>query len=548
MSSYFVLASLLFPSGVNQVFVTRSAKHALPVTALLWIAAFAVPRLRIRKLQFPVASEDSLSIGDLILLLLPLAPVVQYILNNADILFWYEQLGVFCFFALLAAVPVIVVPALLRKTGSTRPVMYLGLALAFSITNMAALSRQFAWHEWGSLKIQLPIFAGVWLVSWFLFRLTLRNVLHVVIAGYFASSAAVQVLTADRAPSDAELDQADNALFSLVGSRKPVATSSIYLLVYDAYVVSETMSAYGIDNRIQERYLEDSGFEIYPRTYSVGLSSLTSMSRVLNSSMSFYGNERKGVSGDGIVQYLLRQFGYTTYGVFPSVFFFRGVVPSYDFSFPGYASSADLLIAAILEGEFRFDIDVSHSQFIQEKESILSEVSRDPRFIYAHSDLPGHSQNSGACLPNEVELFAERLTRANIEMRLDVEMILENDPEAIVIVAGDHGPYLTKGCFITQGKYDISEISRLDLQDRYGAFLAIRWPSIGLQKYDDITVLQDLFPAVFAFMFADPELLASRVEPITQNRKLMSGALVIDGVIEGGIDDGEPLFVDGIDG
>ncbi len=77
-------------------------------------------------------------------------------------------------------------------------------------------------------------------------------------------------------------------------------------------------------------------------------------------------------------------------------------------------------------------------------------------------------------------------------------MITQTDPGAIVIVAGDHGPYLTKNCVGTGNKYDISEITRLDIQDRYGAFLAIRWPRGQSSEFDDIAIQQDLFPVIFA--------------------------------------------------
>ena len=103
--------------------------------------------------------------------------------------------------------------------------------------------------------------------------------------------------------------------------------------------------------------------------------------------------------------------------------------------------------------------------------------------------------------------------------------------------------YLTKNCFELSGIYDISEITRLDIQDRYGTFLAIRWPTQGFEEYDDIVVLQDLFPAVFAYMFQDPNLLEARVDPVTVQNDAISEAKVIDGIIEGGINDGEPLFI-----
>jgi hypothetical protein len=481
----------------------------------------------------------------LILLLLPLAPVVQYIVNNDEILSWVDALLVLSAFALLAAVVVIILPILLGRTGSARPVMYLGLAFAFTITYMASLSRQFAWHENGSLKVQLPVFGGVWLLGWLLFRLKQRKLMHFMIAASFLANSTVQIYARESERSPEDPGQARSMLEELVGSREPPVTPNIYLLVYDAYVVNETMLAYGIDNRAQERYLEEQGFTIYPHTYSVEAYSVGSMSPVLNASYTLEDYARRAVSGDGVVQNLLRDYGYKTYGVFPSDYYFRGILPSYDYAFPGYSHPAALLSRAILEGEFRFDIgfdDISRDQFLQEKDRVLSELSEDPRFLYTHSTLPGHTQTSGACLPNEVELFRERLAQANLEMRNDIETVIENDPGAIVIVAGDHGPHLTKNCASTGDAYEISEITRLDIQDRFGTFLAIRWPTANFAQYDEIVVLQDLFPAIFAYMFADRGLLEGRGGPPMAGGNAISGATVVDGLIVGGIDDGEPLF------
>jgi hypothetical protein len=430
--------------------------------------------------------------------------------------------------------------------------MFLGMAFTFSITNMALLTRQFSWYEIGSLKIQLLILGGVWFISWLLFKINLRNFLYLLIAVNFASNSFLQIINREVTQSYADLKQTDNMLVALIDSREPVITPSIYLLVYDAYVANETMLAYGIDNRDQEQYLKGLDFKMYPHTYSVGSTSITSMSRVLNSSMSYYGNERRAVSGDGIVQNLLKKFGYKTYGVFSSEYFFRGVIPSYDYSVPrydgsflDYGSSVSLLIKAIFMGEMRFDItfdEIPSEEYIEEKKIILSEVTEEPRFVYMHSKFPGHSQFSGVCRPNEIELYGERLAWANLVMQQDIEMIMENDPKAIVIVASDHGPTLTKNCTITRDEYDISEINRLDIQDRNGTFLAIKWPSLDFEEYDDITVLQDLFPTIFAYIFEDQGLLKSKIEPITDHGTRISGVEVSDGTIVGGIHDGEALF------
>jgi hypothetical protein len=267
------------------------------------------------------------------------------------------------------------------------------------------------------------------------------------------------------------------------------------------------------------------------------------MSRVLNASTDFYGSTRRAASGDGIAQIALKSIGYQTYGLFISDYFFRETPPKYDFYIPQYESSPDILLSAILMGEFRFDIGfdlVPREQFIESKQRIFEEISGgDPKFVYMHSNRPEHSQNSGACLANETALFQERLSIANLEMQQDLERIIDNDPDAIIIVAGDHGPYLTKNCAGLSADYAISEISRLDIQDRFGTFLAIRWPSQDFDSYDDITVLQDLFPAIFSYLFADDSFLDAKIEPVT----ISPIVTVRDGIIYGGINDGEPLFV-----
>ena len=550
---YFISFSRLLPEGVNKVFVTKSGKYAFLSAIFLSIVFFVFIKIRGIALSKKKPGRK-LYAGDITLLLLPLTPVTQYIINNLEILSFIEVINIFFVCAFFISVFVFFVPFLLKKVGSTRTMMFLGLAFMFTIADMADLSRQFTWHIHGSLKIQLLVFCSVFLLSWFLFHLNYRKFLYLLVAALFLTTTASQFLTRNHTPyyepSKPNLNEIDNKLITLIDSKEPSITPNIYLLVYDAYVVNETMLVHGINNQPQEQYLEETGFQLYPYTYSLGAWSAGSMSRVLNASVDYYGVERKAASGNGVVQYLLKGFNYKTYGVFPSDYFFRGIEPSYDYFFPGHSESPNIILKGILIGEFRFDIgfeEIPHEQFVREKLKLFSESLETPKFIYTHSHYPSHSQNSGTCLPNEVDLYKEKLLKANIQMKQDVETIIENDPEAIVIVAGDHGPSLTKNCAYTKsGGYDLSEISRLDIQDRYGAFLAIRWPTQDFEKYDDIVVLQDIFPAIFAYIFQNPKLLESKVEPVTlDTEKVISGAMVVDGIIEGGIHSGEPLFISG---
>ena len=547
ISFEFLLSPILkIPNGVSYVFVSRSWKYfSLLAMSSSWIFLAILRFKKSGKLAFNNSKEKIYS-GDFFLLLLPLTPVVQYILNNQDILSPLGSLYVFIFFMLFSGIYIFVIPAFLSFVGSTRTLIFLGLAFVFTITSMASLSNIYEWFDKGSIKIQLMFMGGVFLATWFLNSLNDKKILRVLIAVVFVSNSVMQLLAQDIWKDRTSLPVAENKLLSLIEERVPAVTPNIYLLVYDAYVSNETMLAYGINNSSQEEYLEELGFELYPHTYSVGHKSIKTMSRVLNASTDFYGNSRRAVSGDGIIQKTLKSFGYETYGLFPWDWYFRGNNAStYDFSTPEYISSPDILLQAILMGEFRFDFGfdkLSRKQFVETKQGIFESVSGNQVFIYMHSNLPGHSQNSGVCRPDETNRFITKLLNANLEMQQDIKTIIENDPESIIIVAGDHGPYLTKNCLGLEG-YDISEISRLDIQDRFGTFLAIRWPTDNFAKFDDITVLQDIFPAVFAYLLNDQRILESKIESSILEIGTISGASVQNGIIFGGINDGEPLFI-----
>lgn len=555
LTVYFILFSWVLPDGVNKAFVTGAWKLSLLLTAGFGVIFFILLiKNKDNNLKF-INGLDKVSASDFLLVLLPLTPVVQYILNNQGILSPLGSLYLLVVFGTFSAFFILIAPTLFSFIASTNAMKILGLAFTFILIDMASLSADFHWFQSGDLGILLLCFSAVFLVSWILYNWVDKKLLYFLILVYFLTNSGLQFFATPDVKARQTLRSSDNKLVALIGSRKPLSTPNIYLLVYDAYVNSQTMRQYGIDTGNQEKYLKKLGFKLYPYTYSLGALSVFSMSLVLNASTDFYGNERKGVSGDGIVQNILKSYGYETYGIFISDYFFWGIGSKYTHSFPSQNASpgniitANMLVKAIFMGEFRFDVETDNplfepdDQFTAYKANLFRTVPDKPRFVYLHNPRPGHSQDSGVCLPNETELFRERLTVANEEMRRDVDTITQNDPGAIIIVAGDHGPYLTKNCTATAPDYDISAISRLDIQDRFGTFLAIKWPTEDYVKYDDITVLQDIFPVLFAYLFKDPKLLEAKVEPATLENYKISRASVKNGIIQGGIHDGQPLFI-----
>lgn len=498
-------------------------------------------------------SRIALDIKDLPLLLLPTATIARYLLLNRDVLTIFQGILIFFMFLAIAFTLTFVVPLAFRFIGSKTFLMMTGLSFSFVIFNMASLTSDFNWNLVGRLRIQIPLLLLLAFILIIMYS-RYRAYLHIVAPIFFI---AVFVFTLVRSSSNEETTSneiqnpsGNSNLYEIVMEREPLYKPNIFLLTYESYVENETMLQYGIDNTEQEKFLLDNGFHIYRGNWTVGNYTLYSLDAVLN--VSHLSEDHTGTSGNGIVHNILSKANYKTYGVFPYDYFFRGVGTSYDHSFPNPIPTNMLLMfpRQILEGQFRFEAELEFDQppypdYLSEKRAVLAKNNEYPIFLFSHSLYPGHSQNSGQALGDEVEIYRTGLVKANEEMREDVTTAIKNNPDSIIIVGGDHGPYLTKNCHGTghQGQYPIEEINRLDIQDRYGSFLAIRWPKEANINHEDINILQDIFPVIFTWMYDDPEILNTRIEQYNVNADFTtSGALVVNGVIKGGIDDGKPLF------
>ncbi len=546
--AYSLATELLNIEGVNTVFSDRSWKILLPVLIILVLACL-YQKLRNSETVFQKRKKTKLKLLDLVLILLPLTPIVQYIISNHGILSSRDVLIILGFFSFSSFLFILLIPKLLGTFSSVKLLTALGIAFTTTLTSMSLLSKQFNWYLNGSLKIQLIFFVIIFFIAFLIQHANEKDkkLIYWIIVIFFIANSVIQVSNKTEEYSQSTQASVDQKMFSLLRGKTPQRLPNIYLLIYDSYVCNETMLAYGIDNSEQEKYLQESGFRLYPKTYSTGSATLQTMRVIFQLSHEYVGESRSGVSGDGLVHKVLQDLGYKTVGLFEGDYWFKGANSTYDDSYPKtQREQYQYFITAVLIGEFRFDQEFNkqtHQQFVETKLAMFEESQPDQRFIYAHTELPNHSQNSGVCLVNETELFADRLNRANKEMKNDIDKIVESDPQSIIIVAGDHGPYLTKNCYVTAKKYNLKEINRLDIQDRFGTFLAIRWPTDNYASSDQITVIQDLFPVIFSYIFEDTSLLDMRVEPVTQFRFTISNAYVDRGIIQGGVDDQEPLFL-----
>jgi hypothetical protein len=293
-------------------------------------------------------------------------------------------------------------------------------------------------------------------------------------------------------------------------------------------------------------FLEKSGFKVFDDIWTVSGSSLTSISRVFSpANVEPVFKETRGiVSGSSAYWDLFRSAGYDSASIAASDYFYRGLVPSHTYFYPELGSIASPLAQGILEGEFRFELSWAPSPYetyLQEKRAFLSGGSSQPSVLYTHNKYPGHSQNSGECQPEDKTNFVRGLELANEEMVLDVAAIGSKLKDSIVVIAGDHGPYLTLNCTDLRD-FDEGQIDKFAIQDRLSTFLAVSFPE-GYQDYPKPRILQDIIPMILSVLSGGGENMFDALRRAADSTPgQFNGVSVIGGLIQGGPDNGEPLF------
>ena len=492
-----------------------------------------------------------LQLLDGILLLLPLAFLFQIAILNKETIGFIE---IATYFLYLLPVIVLIPPifALLLKRFVSSSLVFIFFVVTLTIIfALPYLSSIFSWYLSADKAVPFVLFSLlfgsiIYLRKLYKIKVYFLSILFFVgmIGGSF-----INIYSRESNSLKSELTYSRDDVF--LKKQKMLFKPDIYLLTYDAYVGLETLEKYGIDNSDQEKFLVSNGFDIYPDIYSVANASLTTMSLVLEGSNRLKNDSfRKKTAGDARLVNILSGQGYKTFGILEP-YFFLGEEIKYDTYFPKtYRKPNITLLQSLFSGAFHFDAfderfgKIDYERWVNAKRSVLNSTETQPKFLYAHSPYPKHSQNSGKCLEDENEKYMKRLELANFEMREDIKTILKQKRESIIIVNGDHGPYLTGDCLNLKKFYSSkNQVTRLDLQDRFGTFLAIRWPQelqVNANK-DEIVILQDSLRNVVSSLFPNSEGFKNKL-PTRSLGILGSGPAIENGIIKIGVNSGEILF------
>ncbi len=541
--------SFIIPNGLTSDFLLRGSK----IVSLLFIilgSLFLFFWYFDREFKFKKKISLPKS-KDFLLLALPISPIMGYVILNTEYLNILGATYVILVSLIFILTLSFIIPILLSYLASFEMLMISGLAISFSILNMSSITENPQNHIFNSQFITQGFYLIITFAILYLMYKFNKTITYTLVIVFFLTGLTYKTYNISFTNNFFE-DQPDNRLdvFLKNTGNNIKKKKNIYILVYESYANLETLKNYGFDNSEQIKFLNDNNFKTYKGIYSNGASSVSSTSRILELREKLSKHGRYYISGNAFSLNVLKANGYKNIGLFNSPYFFGQYPKSWDEYYPKDDISkigGKTILKAIFEGQFRFNIfddNYNYDEYLKLKQEYLTSSPKQPTFFYSHNLLPGHSQNSGKCLSNEKQSYFKRVKQANNEMKNDVINLKNNDPNAIIVLVSDHGPYLTKNCRELIGiKKNL--INKFDIQDRYGVFLAINWPKDIKNNFYNIELSQDIFPAILGNITSNENLfdeLKLKREFFDRFNTVAGGINIKNGVLIGGKNDGEPLF------
>ncbi len=274
---------------------------------------------------------------------------------------------------------------------------------------------------------------------------------------------------------------------------------NIYLIVADSYSNLAFLESIGADTGGFEAFLKSNGFRTYEDSFSNYHSTLSAMAAMLNMQHHYYvGSEAQGeitaggrftISGNNNFVRNLANNGYRIHYLHQSAYMtLHGCSVDVETCFPnpGYAGARSVVNYA-LPGFLRVQDTWGTLPLSKLDAAITGKLdllnSRQANFFYIHIYPPGHVDNrrKGICdETEEIQSYKQRVASANDHLEGMIRKVLVGDPDAVIVLAGDHGPFISNSCDFEENIDSVAEY-----RDRLGALLAIRWPGEYDGGYDD---------------------------------------------------------------
>jgi hypothetical protein len=227
---------------------------------------------------------------------------------------------------------------------------------------------------------------------------------------------------------------------------------------------------------------------------------------------------RRIMSGDNFVNLLLQNKGYlTAIAGEDDLWTYQEEILALGLT-AGKRGAQNQVLLGIMQGRLN-TILLKHrregSAAYQAAEFANENAGKDKIFAYGAAG-PDHSSLS-LDLAAELKTWSVKYYNAVADIKKEVELALKENPNAIIIVMSDHGPWMLGNPRKDyEGKLETENGAAREMffRDKYGAFMAIRWgDKQRAAKYDkDFHIIQDLFPIVFAYLYDSPIPLKYKIK------------------------------------
>jgi hypothetical protein len=310
---------------------------------------------------------------------------------------------------------------------------------------------------------------------------------------------------------------------------------NIYFFIYDAYGSDAAYrNVFGFDNSEHYRSLAGRGFKVV-HTFSNYWWTWPTVLSVFLGNHNYYrmvdgihdtSQGRKVMAGwrHNPVFETLRSNEYRIQQIHGSDYFVaeRG---SLDYVFPEEPVYGALKIYSSPLLDRLFSKEVSHwgRDIVEQKEVLLSRLPAPPAgevgpwLTFSHVAVPGHgpTDKDWRALETFEKTFVDLTVRANVHMLAVMDAIAAKDPQAIVVIIGDHGAWRYRGVWTVDPDpnraFEKEGLAPETVtNDLFGVMIAVR--SAGRcddYVYPGVTPV-NIMRVVFACLARDPKLLEGR--------------------------------------
>lgn len=292
---------------------------------------------------------------------------------------------------------------------------------------------------------------------------------------------------------------------TIIFQKKP----NIYYIQPDGYVNFAQLESgfYNVDNSDFKAFLSENDFKNYPKFRSNYTSTLTSNSATFMMKHHYYNgntgyaemiNARKNIVSKNPVLSIFKNNGYKTHFISEHPYLMVNR-PKIGFDFTNFQYSE---IPYITKG---FDVV---KDVYPDLENAIESKNDGGNFFFIEIFEPSHISTTKVASQGkekEREIWLEKLEIANAKLTKMINLIIEKDPNALIMIMADHGGYV--GMDYTQEVYKKNSDQDF-VNSIFAAMLSIRWPKNEVPTiHSNLKSCINVFRILFSYMGNDEKYL-----------------------------------------